>query len=127
MRALGIVFMVLLALAVTMAVQVVGTLLLFALVVTPAATALLDHGAAGGRRRIAAPPSGSRRFGSASCSSAMFNLPPSFFIVSLAFLAWITTIAVTRRRWPAHARRQTDGRENGRDDRHHATPAELSV
>ena len=39
-RALGIVFMVLLALVITMAVQVVGTLLLFALVVTPAATAL---------------------------------------------------------------------------------------
>ena len=40
-QALGVVFMVLLALVVTMAVQVVGTLLLFALVVTPCATALL--------------------------------------------------------------------------------------
>ena len=40
-RALGIVFMVLLALVITMAVQVVGTLLLFALVVTPAATAIM--------------------------------------------------------------------------------------
>ena len=39
-RALGIAFVVLLALTITMAVQVVGTLLLFALVVTPAATAL---------------------------------------------------------------------------------------
>ena len=39
-RALGIVFMVLLALVITMAVQVVGTLLLFGLVVTPSATAL---------------------------------------------------------------------------------------
>src|ERR671933_2318615 len=39
-RALGLAFVVLLALTVTMAVQVVGTLLLFALVVTPAATAL---------------------------------------------------------------------------------------
>ena len=39
-RALGVAFVVLLALVITMAVQVVGTLLLFALVVTPAATAL---------------------------------------------------------------------------------------
>jgi zinc/manganese transport system permease protein len=39
-RALGLAFVVLLALTITMAVQVVGTLLLFALVVTPAATAL---------------------------------------------------------------------------------------
>ena len=39
-RALGVVFMVALALVITMAVQVVGTLLLFGLVVTPAAAAL---------------------------------------------------------------------------------------
>src|SRR4051812_13135037 len=39
-RGLGVAFTVLLALTVTMAVQVVGALLLFALVVTPAATAL---------------------------------------------------------------------------------------
>ncbi|MBO0864037.1 MAG: metal ABC transporter permease, partial [Mycobacterium sp.] len=40
-RALSIVFMALLGLTVTMAVQAVGTLLLFALVVTPAATAIM--------------------------------------------------------------------------------------
>jgi zinc/manganese transport system permease protein len=40
-RGLSIVFMVLLGLAVTMAVQAVGTLLLFALVVTPAAAAIM--------------------------------------------------------------------------------------
>ena len=40
-RSLGIAFLVLLALVVAMATQVVGTLLLFALVVTPAATALV--------------------------------------------------------------------------------------
>ena len=39
-RLLGVVFMVALALVITMAVQVVGTLLLFGLVVTPAAAAL---------------------------------------------------------------------------------------
>ena len=47
-RALSVVFMVLLGLAVTMAVQAVGTLLLFALVVTPAATAIMLTAAAGG-------------------------------------------------------------------------------
>ncbi len=40
-RALSMVFMALLGLAITMAVQAVGTLLLFALVVTPAATAIM--------------------------------------------------------------------------------------
>ena len=40
-RALSIIFMALLGLAITMAVQAVGTLLLFALVVTPAATAIM--------------------------------------------------------------------------------------
>ena len=40
-RVLSVIFMALLGLAVTMAVQAVGTLLLFALVVTPAATAIL--------------------------------------------------------------------------------------
>lgn len=62
-RALSILFMVLLGLAVTMAVQAVGTLLLFALVVTPAATAIM---LTPGRRwrwrcplRSASSPSGS--------------------------------------------------------------------
>ena len=63
-KALGVVFLLLLALVITMAVQVVGTLLLFALVVTPCATALLmtapDHGGA-----ASAPASASRRSGSA--------------------------------------------------------------
>lgn len=40
-RALAMIFMALLGLTVTMAVQAVGTLLLFALVVTPAATAIM--------------------------------------------------------------------------------------
>ncbi|MDT0440935.1 metal ABC transporter permease, partial [Streptomyces doudnae] len=40
-RVLSVLFMVLLGIAVTMAVLAVGTLLLFALVVTPAATAIM--------------------------------------------------------------------------------------
>jgi zinc/manganese transport system permease protein len=30
--------------------------------------------------------------------SAMFNLPPSFFIVALAVLAWVVVLALTGRR-----------------------------
>jgi zinc/manganese transport system permease protein len=96
-RALGIAFVVLLALTITMAVQVVGTLLLFALVVTPAATAL----------RITARPArvAGLAVGLALASvwgglvlAAMVNLPPSFFIVSLSVLAWVVVLAATRRR-----------------------------
>lgn len=95
-RALGVLFMVLLALAVTMAVQVVGTLLLFALVVTPAATAIMWT------------PRPSYAVGAATLVSlvavwaglvlsAMFNLPPSFFVVSVAFLIWLVTWLLARR------------------------------
>jgi zinc/manganese transport system permease protein len=101
-RALGLAFIVLLALTITMAVQVVGTLLLFALVVTPAATAL----------RITARPvrvaliSVALALGAVwggLVLSAMVDLPPSFFIVSLAVTAWVVVLAVVgrRRRRPA--------------------------
>jgi zinc/manganese transport system permease protein len=101
-RALGLAFVVLLALTITMAVQVVGTLLLFALVVTPAATAL----------RITARPirvaliSVGLALGAVwggLVLSAMVDLPPSFFIVSLAVTAWVVVLAVVgrRRRRPA--------------------------
>ena len=66
-RALGLAFIVLLALTITMAVQVVGTLLLFALVVTPAATALrltARRPRRGARRR----PWRSARCGAGWCS-----------------------------------------------------------
>jgi zinc/manganese transport system permease protein len=96
-RALGVAFVVLLALTITMAVQVVGTLLLFALVVTPAATAL----------RLTARPVrvAAIAVGLALASvwgglvlSTMVNLPPSFFIVSLAVLAWLVVLGVSGRR-----------------------------
>ena len=96
-RLLGIVFMVLLAFAITMSVQVVGTLLLFGLVVTPSATALM----------ITQRPSRVIMLGTAlSLASvwtglvlaAMFNLPPSFFIISIATAAWLITMFATRRR-----------------------------
>jgi zinc/manganese transport system permease protein len=93
-RALGVAFVVLLALTITMAVQVVGTLLLFALVVTPAATAL----------RLTARPT---RVAAAAVAlalvsvwgglvlAAMVDLPPSFFIVSIAVLAWLVVLAAS--------------------------------
>jgi len=102
-RALGVAFVVLLALTITMAVQVVGTLLLFALVVTPAATAL----------RLTARPArvAATAVGLALASvwgglvlAAMIDLPPSFFIVSLAVLAWLAVLGLTsgrRRAAPA--------------------------
>lgn len=126
-RLLGIAFMVLLALAVTMAVQVVGTLLLFALVVTPAATALA----------LTARPAAVVALGTAIglvsvwlglVIAVMFNLPPSFCIVSLAFLAWITTLGVTRgRRRPA--RSSPGGHHHGMTghDSHHPDTVELSI
>lgn len=98
-RALGIAFVVLLALTITMAVQVVGTLLLFALVVTPAATAL----------RVTARPTRVAALAVALALAsvwgglvlaAMVDLPPSFFIVSLAVLAWVVVLAATGRRRP---------------------------
>jgi zinc/manganese transport system permease protein len=96
-RALGLAFVVLLALTITMAVQVVGTLLLFALVVTPAATAL----------RLTARPAAVAAIavGIALASvwlglvlSAMVNLPPSFFIVAVAVVVWLVTLGATSRR-----------------------------
>jgi zinc/manganese transport system permease protein len=123
-RLLGGAFLVLLALAVTMAVQVVGTLLLFALVVTPAATALA----------ITARPAAVATLGTAIgliavwlglVLAVMFNLPPSFCIVTLAFLAWITSLGVTTwRRRGGRARRPPPAPA---DDHHHPVASPLST
>lgn len=87
-RGLSIVFMVLLGITVTMAVQAVGMLLLFALIVTPAATALA----------ITARPSlamvitaaiGVVSVWAGLAVSAMFNLPPSFAVVTFACGVWL--------------------------------------
>jgi zinc/manganese transport system permease protein len=117
-RALGIVFMVLLALAITMAVQVVGTLLLFALVVTPAAAALTITARPGA---VAALGTG---IGLLSVwlglvFAVMFNLPPSFCIVTLAFLVWAVTLVATRDR-----RRPTADHHSPAHDHHHPEPVQ---
>jgi zinc/manganese transport system permease protein len=93
-RTLGVAFVVLLALTITMAVQVVGTLLLFALVVTPAATALrLTARPARVAATAVALALGSVWGGLVLAS--MVDLPPSFFIVSLAVLAWLVVLGIT--------------------------------
>jgi zinc/manganese transport system permease protein len=86
--ALSLVFMVLLALTVTMAIQAVGTLLLFALVITPAATAI----ALTPRPVLAVAISTGL---AVACvwlgliASAMFNAPPSFLIVTIVTAVWL--------------------------------------
>jgi zinc/manganese transport system permease protein len=94
-RALSIVFMALLGLAVSMAVQAVGTLLLFALVVTPAATAIMLT-----PRPVMAMAASTAISLSAVWlglgASAMFNLPPSFPIVTIACAIW-STVWLTNR------------------------------
>ncbi|BDX33480.1 zinc ABC transporter permease [Mycobacterium antarcticum] len=95
-RALSILFMVLLGLAVTMAVQAVGTLLLFALVVTPAATAIMLTP----RPALAMAVSTAISVISVWLGlglSAMFNLPPSFLVVTIACTVWMLVWVADRR------------------------------
>ena len=94
-RALSVLFMALLGVAVTMAVQAVGTLLLFALVVTPAATAIM----------LTAQPVVAMAISTAIslvsvwagvAISAIFNMPPSFLIVTIACGFWLVVWVVDR-------------------------------
>ncbi|MCV7193827.1 metal ABC transporter permease [Mycolicibacterium brumae] len=101
-RALSVVFMVLLGVAVAMAVQAVGMLLLFALVVTPAATAIM---------LTARPPAAMAVSAVLSvCAvwaglviSAMFNMPPSFPIVAIVGAIWLLVWLAAERRHRAPA------------------------
>jgi zinc/manganese transport system permease protein len=86
-RALSVIFMALLGLSVTMAVQVVGTLLLFALVVTPAATAIMLTPRPGIAMLVSTIISVVSVW-SGLAVSAMFNMPPSFVIVTIACAVW---------------------------------------
>ena len=95
-RALSIVFMVLLAVAVTMAVQVVGTLLLFALIVTPAATAIMLTPRPVLAMAISAIFSVFSVWAGLG-ASAMFNTPPSFLIVTIACAIWLAIWVADRR------------------------------
>lgn len=86
-RGLSIGFMALLGLAVTMAIQAVGSLLLFALVVTPAATAIMLTARPGFAMLISTLISTVSVWLGLGVS-AMFDLPPSFVIVAIACTAW---------------------------------------
>jgi zinc/manganese transport system permease protein len=104
-RVLNVTFLVLLGLVVTMAVQVVGTLLLFGLVVTPAAAALA----------LTARPARVAGLSTAIgvvcvivglVLAAVFNVPPSFVVVTLSTAVWggATLAARSRVRRAAAAR-----------------------
>jgi zinc/manganese transport system permease protein len=95
-RALSVLFMVLLAGAVTMAVQVVGTLLLFALIVTPAATAIMLTPRPVLAMTISAVISMFSVWAGLG-ASAMFNTPPSFLIVTIACAIWLAIWIADRR------------------------------
>jgi zinc/manganese transport system permease protein len=93
---LNVVFLVALALTITMAVQVVGVLLVFSLIVTPPAAAV----------RLTARPIlaltlsiliGALSVAGGLVSSAAFNLPPTFFIVTIATLIWLGTLLISPR------------------------------
>ncbi|WKG02896.1 metal ABC transporter permease [Mycolicibacterium sp. HK-90] len=101
-RALSVLFMVLLGIAVTMAVLAVGTLLLFALVVTPAATAIMITA----RPILAMAISTGISVASVWAGlavSAIFNMPPSFVIVTIACSCWLVVWTVDQvRNSPIH-------------------------
>ena len=93
---LSVVFMALLGLAVTMAVQAVGTLLLFALVVTPAATAIMLV-ARPGLAMLASTLLAVFSVWAGLALSAMFNVPPSFVIVTIVCGIWLVVWAIAQR------------------------------
>jgi len=96
-RALSVVFMVLLALAVMMAVQAVGTLLLSALLITPAATGIMLTPRPSRAMAIAAVISVVSVWVGLG-ASAMFNVPPSFLVVTVACGIWLAVWSVDRAR-----------------------------
>lgn len=98
-RALSITFMALLGLTVTMAVQAVGTLLLFALVVTPAATAIILTARPGLAMTVSTVISVVSVWLGLTLA-AMFNMPPSFVIVTIACGIWLIVRLADKRTLP---------------------------
>lgn len=90
--ALGLIFMILLAVTISIAVQVIGVLLIFALMVTPAATAV----------RLTRRPLTAVLLSIGIAEFAIWlglfiswyePYPPSFFIVSIAFVLYVAVRA----------------------------------
>jgi zinc/manganese transport system permease protein len=96
-RVLSVIFMVLLGLSVTMAVQAVGTLLLFALIVTPAATAILLTARPGWAMGVATVLAVAAVWAGLAVS-AMFNVPPSFVITTIVSVIWLVVWLIAQRR-----------------------------
>ncbi len=94
-RGLSIVFMMLLGLSVTMAVQAVGTLLLFALIVTPAAVAIMLTARPAVAMGVSAALSVLSVWAGLGLS-AMFNAPPSFLVVTITCGVWAVVWASGR-------------------------------
>jgi zinc/manganese transport system permease protein len=95
-RALSMIFLALLGLAITMAVQAVGTLLLFALVVTPAATAIMLTARPVLAMLISTVLSLLAVWAGLVLSS-IFDLPPSFVIVAIVCTVWLVVWSVAQR------------------------------
>jgi zinc/manganese transport system permease protein len=95
-RVLSVIFMALLGLSVTMAVQAVGTLLLFALVVTPAATAILLTARPGAAMAVATGLAVVSVWAGLAVS-AMFNVPPSFVITTIVSTVWLVVWLIAQR------------------------------
>jgi zinc/manganese transport system permease protein len=99
--ALSVAFMVILAVAVSEAVQVVGVLLIFALIVTPAAIA--ERFTTRPSRTIAVSALLALAFTWSGLAISFFTpYPVSFFITSIAFGAYLLARLLTR---PRHSRR----------------------
>lgn len=95
-RALSMIFLALLGLAITMAVQAVGTLLLFALVVTPAATAIMLTARPVVAMLISTVLS-LLAVWAGLVASSVFDLPPSFVIVAIVCTVWLVVWSVAQR------------------------------
>lgn len=85
--AMNVAFMAIMAGVVTLAVPAVGTLLVFALVITPAATAIIVTGTPM-RAMVVASVICLGSIWGGLVLSAMFPAPPSFIIVTLSTLCW---------------------------------------
>jgi len=95
-RELSIAFLLVLALSVAITVQIVGTLLIFALLVTPAASAVQLTARPG--RGLAVSAGLSLMFTWLGLSLAYFtDVPVGFFITTLAFATYVAIRLVTAR------------------------------
>jgi zinc/manganese transport system permease protein len=88
-RGLGVLFMVLLALTVALSVRVVGVLLIFSLLVAPAATAQVLT-ARPARAIVASVAIAVASVWGGLLLAYQVPWPPSFFITTLSFVAYLT-------------------------------------